>query len=350
MRIGSLIFLLIAGCSHKDGGFLIGKGDGSASSVTLTSIYQTDRPRSPSGLDFNPLAPDDLWVVDYQDNTVITIHQPGSASQTVEVREDPAANHFMHKPVAISFGTDNSWGVCGENDNHQWGEHNFMGPAVFSADPAIFATQNETTMLGSHLDMLHASPFCMGITHEKDHVYWAFDGMNGAIVRYDFKQFHPPGEDDHSDGVIDFYVTGQVERAAGTPSNLAFDPADAQLYVADTGHGRVVKLDTRSGAPGGKLASLEPSIPTEIVGAKLGEFVPPGTLSAPSGLALHQGVLYVTDAATSRIHAYDRSGEQLRHLDTGLPANALAGITVGPDGKLYLVDRVGSQVLRVDVP
>ena len=42
-------------------------------------------------------------------------------------------------------------------------------------------------------------------------------------------------------------------------------------------------------------------------------------------------------------------GELLNYLDTGLGEGRLSGITFGPDGKLYFVDMVGNQVLRVDV-
>ena len=327
---------------------LIGTGDGTPSSVTFTSVYEPDRPRQPTGLAFNPMHPEELWIVDYTDDTVVTITSPGTAQAPVQTRHDPAAGHFMHKPTGIAFADDATWATCGDNDNSQNGSTGFMGPAAFSADPAIFATQNPTTRLGSHLDMLHASPFCMGIAHERDHAYWVFDGENSALVRYDFRDFHPPGEEDHSDGVIWFYATGQVKRAPGIPSQLVYNPDDAMLYAADTGNGRVVKLDTTSGIMGQDLPTLEPSVPVQIDNATLTELVPPGTLEAPSGIALKDGIIYVSDNATSRFSAFDLTGKLVRWLDTGLPPGSLVDLTVGPDGKLYFVDMTSGRAYRID--
>ena len=54
---------------------------------------------------------------------------------------DPAAGHFMLKPPALAMGTPEYFGVCGDNLNEQGGGDGanafFMGPALFSTDPAI---------------------------------------------------------------------------------------------------------------------------------------------------------------------------------------------------------------------
>ena len=44
----------------------------------------------------------------------------------------------------------------------------------------------------------------------------------------------------------------------------------------------------------------------------------------------------------------ETSGRIVRHLDTGLAAGSLAGLTLGPDGRLYFVDMLGARILRVD--
>src|SRR5205085_2034337 len=125
---------------------------------------------------------------------------------------DPAASHFMGSPVAISMTDDNFWGVCGNTDNGQnAGEGGtgtdgtgnlFMGPAMYSTDRTIFATQNPQTKLGSHFDMLHNTPFCRGIAWEKEHVFWAFNAFDKTIDKYNFNKPHEKGGDDHSDGEI----------------------------------------------------------------------------------------------------------------------------------------------------
>lgn len=83
-------------------------------------------------------------------------------------------------------------------------------------------------------------------------------------------------------------------------------------------------------------------------GTKVEEVVPAGTLTKPSGLEVHGGLIYVTDAATSTIHVFDKTGAEVRKLATGLPAGSLAGLAFGPGGKAYFTDRVGGKVYRID--
>ncbi|MEE2645367.1 MAG: hypothetical protein VYD19_10575 [Myxococcota bacterium] len=52
-------------------------------------------------------------------------------------------------------------------------------------------------------------------------------------------------------------------------------------------------------------------------------------------MALFEGLLYVADAATGRIAAFSPEGGLVDWLDTGAPG--IMGITVSPEGELYLV-------------
>src|SRR5690606_29829533 len=108
-----------------------------------------------------------------------------------EHRIDGYALHFMEEVSSISFGAKNfdgdyTFGTCQESANtynDQYEANYFMGPALWSAHPDVFAMSNPYG-LGAHLDMLHESPYCMGIAHEVDNVYWVFDGYNSRLVRY----------------------------------------------------------------------------------------------------------------------------------------------------------------------
>jgi sugar lactone lactonase YvrE len=225
-----------------------------------------------------------------------------------------------------------------------------MGPTLWSSDLTVFAEQNPN-MLGSHLDMLHMSPLCMGISHQVNNVYWTIGGLDNALYRYDFGIDNGIGNDDHSDGVVYRYATGQMKYAPGVPSHLFFHAADEMLYVADTGNARVVKLDTNSGTSGPNLQPLEPMKEAiEIESAVLADVVTAasGLLTAPSGLEIRDGLIYVSDNANGRISAFTLAGERVNYLETGLPAGALSGMAFGSDGKLYLVDMQGNRVLRVD--
>lgn len=78
------------------------------------------------------------------------------------------------------------------------------------------------------------------------------------------------------------------------------------------------------------------------------DFVPPGTLEMPSGIEVHGDLVFVSDAAQSRLYAFDMGGQIVRTLDTGLAPGSLAGLTIGPDGKVYFVDVLASRVYRID--
>ncbi len=336
-------------------------GDGTPASVTLVEVLgPAARLATPRDLAFNPRRPNELWVINLADESMVIVPDVVGAPTVSERRKDAAAEHFMAKPSSLAFGADETtfgtpgtFATCQESRN-TYGDtaepNDFMGPALWSSDLSIFA-KKDPTGLGSHLDMLHNSPLCAGIAHETGNVYWTFAGRSNAIVKYDFGKDNGIGLDDHSDGDSWRYGRGLFKYEPGVPGHLAFDPTDAMLYIADTGNGRVVKLDTKSGTVGTKLTTKEPNdIYVEMNGALIYEVVPAGgELQKPSGLELRDGYVFVSDNATSKITAFNLVGERVNQLDTGLEAGSLSGMAFGPDGKLYYVDMKGSRVFRVDV-
>jgi hypothetical protein len=343
-------------------------GDGTAGSAQLVKVYGSDTPRQATDLAFHPVRPE-LWVLlrefvdgppctqaeqhgcDELEGSVAIVSNAGGASPTAVWKKDANAWHFMRTPTGIDFGSDGTFATCSEarTGNFEDQTPDYNGPTLWSSDPAIFTIQPPGGN-GSHLDMLHETPHCMGIGHERGNVYWAFNGKLGALDRYDFAKPHVPGASDHSDGQLTRWVEGSLLRKPGVPSHLAYETESARVYVADTGHGRVVALDTKSGAPGADIVAMEPMASAKTVtGAQLIEVVAPGVLQAPSGLAIKDKVVFVTDNATSKVHAFDLDGKPLRALDTGLPAGSLAGIAIGPDDRVYLVDLARAQALRIDV-
>ncbi len=333
-------------CSKLPQGWQIGVG---ASSLEVVQIFAPGQARRSTDLEFNPSVPDQLWVVNALDDSVFIIERAGQADSTWERKRDPAASHFMDKPPAIAFGAvvapwGQTFGVCGDSDN---GGNFFMGPALFSADPAIFTVETGTG-LGSHLDMLHSTSFCRGIAHIENNVYFAFNSDRGSLDKYDFVLDHGPGQDDHSDGQIFRYADGQVAGVDGIPSHLDFDAESRLLYVADTGNQRVVVLDTSTGSMGSSFSGDEPADRTNVEGASLTELVPAGTLQAPSGIELHEDVVFVSDNATSTIYAFDTSGNLIHSVAVPVAPGSLAGINFGSDGKLYFVDMATSNAYRLD--
>jgi sugar lactone lactonase YvrE len=270
----------------------------------------------------------------------------------------------MEEVSSIAMGAPGFMATCQESRNtynDQAPPNDFMGPALWSTDRAVFGESNPEaieylsnlygfyTDLGSHLDMLHQTPLCMGIAWEDDNVFWTFDGLTGSISRQDFKEDHGPGWDDHSDGEILRYVEGDVLREPDVPSHLVYDDASGLLYVADTGNGRIAVLDTTTGTPGADLPRIEPyPVHRRMDGAEIRTLVDgaDGHLVRPSGLALHDDHLFVSDNATGRISAYSLDGELLDWIDAGAQTEGLMGIEFGPDGGLYWIDAVAARVTR----
>lgn len=337
----------------------IGKGDGSAASVTLTTIADADSGlRAPTDLDWNPMKPTELWVVNYKDDSIVTISDAPTDARATVRRRDVAATHFMPNPTGIAFGAnETTFGVpgtfaaCGEsrNERAQGTANDFMGPALWSSDPDIFA-KKDPIGLGSHLDMLHNTPLCMGIAHESANRYWVTGGYNKSIDLYDFKRDHDIGQDDHSDGESYQYARGELGYVAKVPSHLVYKADTQMVYVADTGNKRVLSLDAKTGTEAGRVRAKEKmAVSVEMDGAVLKDVVPASFgLQEPSGIELDGEILYVSDHATSKIHAFSLDGKELRKLDTGLPAGSLSGLSIGPDGKMYLVDMLDNRVLRID--
>jgi hypothetical protein len=342
-------------------------GDGSLASVSFTVIYESNERYHPSDLDFHP-SRDELWVVFRQPlseapcteqddsgcaalwGSTAIITAPGSDSPQAVFKQDQNAWHFLRSPTSIAFGSGDTFATCGEarTGNYTDTQADYMGPTLWSSDPAVFAVEPSPGGNGSHLDMLHETPFCMGVAHESGNVYWTHNGQLGALDRYDFREPHEPGGEDHSDGEVLRYVVGDLLRVPEVSSHLVFDPRDASLYVADTGHGRILRLASDTGRVGEPFPPLDPiRVSHYVEDAVLEELVPPGTLEAPSGLALLGNALLVTDHATGDVVAFDLDGRELIRLPTGR-ARALGGIAVGPDDKAYFVDMARHEIIRLD--
>ncbi len=355
----SCLLLAAPACGTDDPEVLapqLGTGDRSPGSVTLTPIATaTNMLKQPRDLAFNPLRPDELWVVNYDDDGTLIITAASTEGRTYDKRIDGYALHFMEQVSALDFGQDattfnkpGTFGTCGESRNtynNSAPMNDFTGPTLWSSDLGIFAKMNPNG-LGSHLDMLHNTPLCMGIVHEDGNKYWVFNGLAGSIDKYDFVTDDGIGNDDHGDGLTWRYAKDQVKRVANVPSHLALDADTGTLYIADTGNARIGKLDTKSGTMGARSNGLETPI-QNMDGAMITTFVD-GDVQKPSGIEFHDGLVYVTDNAASRILAFDLDGTLVNYLDTGIAGGALGGMTFGPDDKIYFVDMLGNRVLRVD--
>jgi hypothetical protein len=319
----------------------------------------------PTDLAFNPAVEGELWVVNHEDDSVVIYDDAGGPDQKSTHIVDPYALHFMEQVSSIAMGPNGYFGTCQDSRNTYNGQgepNTFMGPTLWSSDREVFGYSNPEAIeffldeygyhmdLGSHLDMLHESPNCMGIAWDHDNVYWVFDGFHSSINRYDFQQDHGPGYDDHSDGLIARWVEGEVDRVAGVVSHLVLDHESGLLYIADTGNNRIAVLDTNSGRRGDDLhnneggtehyAWVNGKIDTLVDGESLG-------MVEPAGIELVDGVLLVTDAGTGRLHAFDLDGYELDWAETG--RTGLTGIHARSLTDVWLLDGKENQLLRLSL-
>ena len=306
---------------------------------------------------------DELWVINEisasfdgtNGGSTVTFYNAGSNDQWSEYRKDAFSGHFMNKASAIAFnpngGFANTLDVQDANNNPNG---YFSGCTLWDSDTSIYARINQNgPLLGSHWDMLHQSPFSVGIAGQTNNIYWLFDGFHQAIVKYDFQEPHPDhehGGEDHSDGLIYRYDELQVERVPGLSSHIDIDESNGWLYICDTGNQRIVKLNTNSGEIGQNLNPYGENIQGyySMVGAEYEVVIDEG-IDQPTGLDVHNGRLLVSDFNTGEIIIYDIESDpsiELGRIETGF-YNEVMGIKAGSDGSIWFVCSSSSELYQI---
>ncbi|MEN0063767.1 MAG: hypothetical protein AAGA48_16570 [Myxococcota bacterium] len=372
--------VLLIGCGSQEGVALLDYQSGDVSALIEVVSEGSDGNRRPQDLAFNKMDESELWVVNRTEDSV-TIHHDVDGDMDVERIVDPFALHFMEKVSSIAWGEGLLFATCQDSRNTYNGQaqaDDFTGPTLWTADPEIFGITNPEAVeqlteifgqpvnLGSHLDMLHESPQCMGIEWDEANVYWVFDGLNANIVRYDFAEDHGPGFDDHSDGVVQRHMATDVSRKNGVVSHLVMDQSTKLLYVADTGNNRIMVLDTRSGSEGQALEGPGTNDPQEDCWAPTGECVEhvawtgsdwtmlidgdDHDMVSPAGIELVENTLFVSDAGTGFLYAFDLEGNELDRAFTGITEEqGLQGITARGTNELWMVNAKSNEVLKLSI-
>jgi len=324
--------------------------------VLLDDTYSLSSPRD---LAFNPDVVDgvsQLFVAD-ADMNMYVVTNPGTPEARVRSRSGFGSDHFMAAPVSLAFGDMGTFATAHEVDwiTQDSTPADFMGPTLWPADSGEFDGG-----WASHLDMLHNSPNAVGIAWDNANAFWVFDGYHASITYYDFQKDHGPGGEDHSDGIIVRWVEGQVGYVPGVTSDMQLDHATGLLYVADSGNGRIAVLDTNSGSKGAiirpnydgaqQYAWEDATFRTLVDLKALG-----GTV--PTGLALHDGKVFVTDNSSAKVYAFelDNGAPQTEPVDwmdlsSIVPAGNLGALTFDKEGRLLILDVQGARVLRLSLP
>ena len=224
---------------------------------TIIRGSSSDGLKVPRDLDFHkdPNRDGELWVInetsavfdDSNGGSTVTFYNAGSDSQWAEYRKDSFSAHFMHTASAIAFSDNGGFAntLDVQDANNTPGGY-FSGSTLWDSDTSIYARIHQNgPELGSHWDMVHQSPYSIGIAGQTDNIYWIFDGFHQTIVKYDFQDPHPDSEhggEDHSDGIVYRYDEVNVNRVPGLSSHMDIDEATGLLYFCDTGNQRVLRL------------------------------------------------------------------------------------------------------------
>lgn len=370
----SLVALLgatLSASAYSQGVAVLGNAGTNVAKLKLTVVADNKTGlNGPADIGFNPLKPNDLYVVNLNDNSAVVLQLDQATGKAGKSRVATAmgSEHFMPNPSGIAFSPKGFFATIHDIDTvtQDSTPADFMGPTLWTQK--WFDGGH-----GSHIDMLHNSPSGIGIAWLHGNAYVVNDGAHGCLTVYDFRNDHNYGGSDHSDGVTLRYADGLLARTQGVPAGVVFDKAAGVAYAVDSGHNRIVSLDlgleyaTKNNFdyvtiknPTYKVnRTLEPNydgtIQRFVDGPVLKTLIDgkAADLSTPSGIALYQDVLYVSDYTSSQVFAFSKDGKLLDKLSLAdvLPeagSAALGGIEFDSTGRLYLTDLVNSRIYRLE--
>jgi outer membrane protein assembly factor BamB len=310
--------------------------------------------KEPQDIDFNPTRPNELWIINKETamtgGTTVMLTEIGTPNQKFDYRKDGNSWHFMSLPSAIAFGENGNWATTAnvQDANHNGGT--FTGPTLWSSDLDIYAKDHGPGTNGSHLDMLHTSPFSMGIAAQIDNIYWVFDGYNGNIVKFDFAADHGPGQHYHGDGKVHRYPEVKVKREPDVPSHMILDAAKEWLYIVDGGNQRVLRMNIKTGSKARDLPPVNEELAEywEMLGVTWEEFIPSSFgLKKPCGIAIKDNRLFVSDNETGEIICFNiQTKAELARVNTG--AKGIMGIVLSKDNILYYANSLTNQVIKIN--
>lgn len=320
--------------------------------VSISVINDGANVDTPRDLDFHPtLTNFELWIInkgtENSGGSTIRFENAGFPNQTYEEEQDGNAWHFMSLPTAIAFGENENFGTSpGVYDANHDGGQPFTGPSLWSSVDEIYAEPSGGN--GSHLDMLHVSPYSQGMAHEVDNVYWVVDGNSNDIVRYDFADDHGPGNSFHGDAIIYRYADFEIAKDPNNHivSHCVLDKSSNWLYVVDHGNARVLRMDITTGTIAGvpTFGPFEAVDEYNYVTGYTWEVIIDQDLVEPAGIDVVGNRLLVSDHATGEVVIYDmdNSFEELGRVATGDPG--IMGIKVGPWGRIWFVNATTDEV------
>lgn len=330
------------------------KGSNGLSPEFLEIANSTSQIAIPQDLDFNPIRQNELWIINKgTENTggsTVMLIEVGTPQQKYDYRRDGNAWHFMSLPSALSFSKNGNWATSANvlDANHSGGT--FTGPTLWSSDLDIYAKDHGPGTNGSHLDMLHTSPYSMGIESESENIFWVFDGYNGNIVKYNFAADHGPGQHYHGDGKVHRYTEVKIKREPNVPSHMVLDNNLQWLYIVDGGNKRILRMNIQTGKKLRDLPLVNEELAEywEMSGTIWEEFIPSSFgLNKPCGIEISENRLFVSDYETGEIICFDLNTKtEISRINTG--SKGIMGITLGPDKLLYFVNSIKNNIQKIN--
>jgi len=317
--------------------------------LIVNSFDQISQPRD---LDFHPNG--ELWILnkgtENSGGSTVKVTNPGNVGQIDLWEQDGNAYHFMSLPSGIAFSNNGNFATSTSVLDANHGGGSFTGPTLWSSDPLIYAKPSGGN--GSHLDMLHESPYSMGIASESENIFWVYDDNNNDICMYDFAEDHGPGNSDHDDGrVLRYQGMGLNAINHNVVNHLELDINKKWLYFVDGGNQRILRLDITTGTTNGaptwgpqeSLAEYQ-----KMNGFTWEEVVTTG-LTQPAGIDIIDNHLVVTDYSNGDIVFYDISSvpaTEIGRVQTNEPG--IMGIVIGPEGRIWYVNTTLNKVVKIE--
>lgn len=308
---------------------------------------------SPIDLDFYPNQTSskmELWVLNQGTNSTggstLIVTNPHKSTRSYKYIKDGNAWHFMALASAMAFG-DSNWATSQDILDANRSSGRYTGPTLWSGNQSIYGIVGNPASQefnGSHLSMVHQGPYGKGIAFEKENVYWFMDGYDGLIKRFDFGTPHQPGGDDHSGGSVRVFTDFSFTRHTSLPSHIVIDKDKKYLYGCDPVEKRIFRVDITTGNYVSNRTKLnnEPLTGYFTYTGLQNETVVNTGLSAPVGVDIFNNRLIVTDNGTKEIIIYDISStiKEIGRISLNYSLSPdIMGIKVGPDGKIYFVDK-----------
>ncbi len=262
----------------------------------------------------------------------------------------------MAMASSLAFG-DSNWATSQDilDANHSTGK--YTGPTLWPGNLNIYGVvgnPSNTQFNGSHLDMIHQTPYGKGIAFERDNIYWVMDGYDGTLKRYDFNKDHGPGQADHGDGGVRVYSAFKFTRSSSLPCHIVIDQNRKYLYGCDPIKKRIFRVDITSGTYNADISKVNSEILdlgyVEYIGISKDDSLIRG-LNTPVGIDIYGERLIVTDNGTDEIIIYDllNNYKELGRIKLTYAANPdPMGVKVGPDGRIYFVDKTNKKAYMID--